>query len=383
MSRELALSLKIGATLASGFKSTFASAKREIGQLEAGAKRVGTKLGAAYKAQAARYKESGGTGLGSVAGFAGAAYAFAQPIKQAVEFESVMADVRKVLDISDASFKTMSGSLLDMSTRIPMTASGLGAIMAAAGQAGIAQNELLRFTEDAAKMGVAFDLSGEQAGAAMSGLRSIFSLTQDQVVSLGDAINFLSNNMDAKASDLLNVANRAGSTAKLFGLSGQQLNALGATFLALKTPPETAATGINAMLMKMATADKQNKSFQEGLERIGLSAESLKRAVATDGQAAIFMLLERIKESKDVMGNLSDLFGLEYADDIAKLVGSLDTYKNAIKLVADPTAFAGSMLKEYEQRAKTTENNLTILSGTTTKLGVTIGSMLLPKLTGC
>ena len=70
--------------------------------------------------------------------------------------------------------------------------------------------------------------------------------------------------MDAKASDLLNIANRAGSTAKLFGLSGARLNALGATFLALKTPPEVAATGINALLMKLSTADKQNERFQQG-----------------------------------------------------------------------------------------------------------------------
>ena len=39
-----------------------------------------------------------------------------------------------------------------MSTRIPMAADGIGAIVAAAGQAGIAREELLRFAEDAAKI---------------------------------------------------------------------------------------------------------------------------------------------------------------------------------------------------------------------------------------
>ena len=154
----------------------------------------------------------------------GALYGLVQP---AVQFESVMADVKKVVNFDTPDqFGQMSKDVLLMSTRIPMAADGIGAIVAAAGQAGIAREELLRFAEDAAKMGVAFDLSGQQAGAAMTGLRSIFGLTQDEVVKLGDAINHLSNNMDAKASDLLNIANRAGSTAKLFGLSGAQLNAL-------------------------------------------------------------------------------------------------------------------------------------------------------------
>jgi len=308
----------------------------------------------------------------------GALYGLVQP---AVQFESVMADVKKVVNFDTPDqFGQMSKDVLLMSTRIPMAADGIGAIVAAAGQAGIAREELLRFAEDAAKMGIAFDLSGQQAGAAMTGLRSIFGLTQDEVVKLGDAINHLSNNMDAKASDLLNIANRAGSTAKLFGLSGAQLNALGATFLALKTPPEVAATGINALLMKLATADKQNEKFQQGLQDIGLSAEVMKKMIQRDAQGALTTFLRQVKNAPDLMGTLSDLFGMEYADDIAKLVGSMETYEKAVGLVADQTAYAGSMQKEYEARSATTANNLQLLKNQMSRLGITVGNALLPAL---
>lgn len=302
-------------------------------------------------------------------------------VKPAVVFESVMADVKKVVNFdTPEQFGQMSKDVLLMSTRIPMAADGIGAIVAAAGQAGIAREELLRFAEDAAKMGVAFELSGSQAGAAMTGLRSIFGLTQDQVVSMGDAINHLSNNMDAKAADLLDIANRAGSTAKLFGLSGAQLNALGASFLALKTKPEVAATGINALMMKLATADKQNEKFQKGLEDIGLSAAVVKKMIGRDAQGALVTFLSQVKKAPDVMGTLSDLFGMEYADDVAKLVGSLDTYKKAVGLVADETNYAGSMQKEYEARSATTANNLQLLKNQMNRLGVTVGTALLPAL---
>ena len=308
----------------------------------------------------------------------GALYGLVQP---AVQFESVMADVKKVVNFDTPDqFGQMSKDVLELSTRIPMAADGIGAIVAAAGQAGIAREELLRFAEDAAKMGVAFDLSGEQAGAAMTGLRTIFGLTQDEVVKLGDAINHLSNNMDARAADMLNIANRAGSTAKLFGLSGAQLNALGATFLALKTPPEVAATGINALLLKLATADKQSEKFQQALAQLGLSAKELKKDIARDAQGTLINFLEAVKGAPDVMGTLSDLFGAEYSDDIAKLVGSLDTYRKAIGLVADETAYAGSMQREYEARAATTANNLQLLKNQMSRLGITVGNALLPAL---
>jgi len=308
----------------------------------------------------------------------GALYGLVQP---AVQFESVMADVKKAINFdTPEQFEQMSKDVLLLSTRIPMAADGIGAIVAAAGQAGIAREELLRFAEDAAKMGVAFDLSGQQAGAAMTGLRSIFGLTQDEVVKLGDAINHLSNNMDAKAADLLNIANRAGSTAKLFGLSGEQLNALGATFLALKTPPEVAATGINALLMKLATADKQNERFQQGLQDIGLSAEVMTQMIQRDAQGALTTFLRQVKNAPDLMGTLSDLFGAEYADDIAKLVGSMETYEQAVGLVADQTAYAGSMQAEYEARSATTANNLQLLKNQMSRLGITVGNALLPAL---
>ena len=182
------------------------------------------------------------------------------PTRAAMDFESVMADVRKVVDFeTPGQFQAMSRDVLELSKRIPMTAAGLGEIVAAAGQAGIARGELTRFTEDAAKMGVAFDLSGAEAGGAMTGLRSIFHLNQDQVVSLGDSFNHLSNNMDATAGDMLKIANRAGAVGKQFGLNGQQVGALAASFLALQTPPEVAGTAINALLQKLQTADKQEK----------------------------------------------------------------------------------------------------------------------------
>ena len=141
-----------------------------------------------------------------------------------------------------------------------------------------------------------------------------------------------------------------------------------------------AATGINALLMKLATADKQNERFQQGLQEIGLSAEVMKEMIARDAQGALTTFLRQIKNAPDLMGTLSDLFGMEYADDIAKLVGSMDTYEKAVGLVADQTAYAGSMQAEYEARSATTANNLQLLKNQMSRLGITVGNALLPAL---
>ena len=318
---------------------------------------------------------------GKLIGTAVAGVALALPIKAAIDFESKMADVKKVVNFdTPQQFKAMSSDILKLSTVIPMSAEGLGDIVAAAGQAGIAREELLEFASDAAKMGVAFDMAGAEAGSAMTGLRTLFKLNQDQVVRLGDAYNHLSNNMDATARDMLNIANRAGASAELFGLSGEQVGALGATFLALKTQPEVAATGINSMLLKLQAADKQGPKFQQALAGIGMSAQGLKDAIEQDAQGALLGFLEAVESADDVSGTLFDLFGLEYTDDMTKLVGGLDLYRKSLGLVADETKFADSMQKEYEARSKTTANELELMKNRMYRLGVTVGSVTLPAL---
>ncbi len=307
--------------------------------------------------------------------------AAALPIKKAMQFESAMADVRKVIDFdSPEQFKQMQYDILEMSTKMPMAAEKIAEIVTAAGRAGIAREELMKFTADAVRMGIAFDMSAGEAGAAMTGMRTIFGLNQEGVIELGDAYNYLDNNMDTTAADLVRIANKAGAVGKLFGLSGIEVGALGATFKALKTPTDVAGTAINAMLMKLKTADKQSGKFQEALGNIGYSAEGLKAAIEEDAQGALLSFLQAVRGSEDVMGNLSDLFGLEYADDISKLVGSLDVYEGALDKVGERTKFAGAMNTEYATRIKTTEANLDMFISKLTWLGNTIGATVLPAL---
>lgn len=318
----------------------------------------------------------GATAVGYAAG-----RAFGSVVGEAVEFESKMADVRKVVNFENPTqFKQMGRDLLAMSKRVPLGVSGLADIAASAGQAGIARGEILRFTEDAAKVGVAFDISGREAGSAMTGLRTIFKLNQNGVVDLAGAYNHLSNNMDATAPAILNIANRAGSTAEMFGLDGKELGALGATFLALKTPPEVAATGINAMLVRLQNATKQGPKFRQALDDIGMSAEDMQDRIATNAQGTLLGVLEAIADADDASGVLFDLFGQEYADDITKLVGNLDLYRKALGLASSEQAGAASVQKEYEERAKTTANNLQLMRNRLTAAGGSVGNVFLPAL---
>ena len=62
---------------------------------------------------------------------------FVEASRAAIDFESAMADVRKVVDFpTPEAFKQMGDDIIEMSANMPMAAKDIAAIVAAGGQAG-------------------------------------------------------------------------------------------------------------------------------------------------------------------------------------------------------------------------------------------------------
>lgn len=321
-------------------------------------------------------------------GAAGAVAGVAFPVKLAVEFESAMADVKKVVDFdTPKQFKEMEQDILRLTRTIPMAGTELAKITASGGQLGVARKDLPKFTETIAKMSVAFDMAADQAGDSMAKLANVYQIPIDQIGKLGDAVNHLSNSSPAKAGDIINTLGRVGGVAKQFGLTEIQTTSLSNAFISLGKTPEIAGTAINGMLTKLMTADKQGAKFQKALKNMGMESKDLKKAIKENGEQALMDFLKQVGKlpKENQMGALVDLFGLEYADDVAVLVGGLETYKKSINELKKTSkdgkpAFIGSMNKEFAARSATTANNWQIFKNSLTEIGITAGSVLLPAL---
>lgn len=305
------------------------------------------------------------------------------PLKVAIDFESSMADVKKVVNFAnEIEFKGFEKSILSLSRTIPLSATELATITASGGQLGIAKSNLLDFTTIVAKMSTAFDMSADKAGDSIAKLMNVYGLNMKDAEKLGDAINHLSDSTAAKASDMVEALGRIGGTAKIFGLNTIQASALSSAFLSLGKSPEVAATSINALLSKLGTADKQGGKFKDALKEIGYDAKGLKDSIDKDANAALGDFLRALSkvDKKDKLGIMSDLFGAEYADDIALLTGSLNVYEDALKSTADAQNYAGSMQKEFKNRSETTANNLKLLRNNVAEIGISLGNIFLPAL---
>lgn len=311
-------------------------------------------------------------------------YAMAEPIRDAMKFESVMSDVKKVVDMTGEEFKGMSNDILDMTTKIPMTAEEISKIVAAGGQAGIDKSELLGFAESAAKMGVAFDITAEEAGDMMATWRTAFKMGQSDVVDLSDKINYLGNTTSASASKISDVVTKIGPLGEVGGVASGEIAALGASMISTGVQSDVAATGIKNFILGMTAGEGATGAQSAAFAKLGLDATEMSKRMQTDAKGAIVDVLTAIKglDKAQQATVLKDLFGKESIGAIAPLLSNLDALKGNFEKVGDSANYAGSMEAEYAARAETAENGMKLMKNAANKLSIVLGAALLPAVAG-
>lgn len=320
----------------------------------------------------------------SSAAVAGAAItaAFAVPISQAMDFESTMADVRKVVDFdSPQQFKQMADDVLELSSNLPMAATGIGEIVAAGGQAGIAREELTRFAEDAVKMGIAFDQTAEESGQMMAQWRTAFKLTQNEVVTLADKVNYLGNTGPANAAKISEIVTRIGPLGGVAGVASGEIAAMGATIAGMGVESEIAATGIKNFMLSLTSGSGKGIKGKV-LKAIKIDPKQLAADMQKDSKTAILKVLDsvaKLPKAKQAAA-LEALFGRESLSAIAPLLSNTDKLRENFKKVADAQIYAGSMQKEYASRAATTANAVQLLKNQLTAASISIGDLFLPAI---
>ena len=302
---------------------------------------------------------------------------------EAIRFESVMADVKKVVDFdTPEQFKAMSGDILKLSTELPMAAEGIAQIVAAGGQSGIAREDLLAFAESATKMGIAFDITADQAGDMMAKWRTAFKMNQEEVVALADKVNYLGNTTAASAPLISEVVTRIGPLGEVGGVASGEIAALGASIVGTGTSSEIAATGIKNLILGMSAGAGATKSQAAAFASLGMTAEDVASRMQVDAKGAIIDVMKAIQalDADKQAATLQDLFGKESIGAIAPLLGNLENLQENFDKVADATKYAGSMEQEYAARSQTTENQIKLAQGSLNALAINIGSALLPAI---
>lgn len=403
--KEYELLFQLRAALDSSVSSSFGLVNKKLSELKENLKgldknsaeynSIAKKMQEIYKVESAQKKVTAAIsktkaeiaktviGIGAVA-----TAIYAGPVTAAMDLESSFADVAKVVDglrtntgKFTSEYYNTKNAVMDMSyTSLPMTTGDISTLAATAGQSGISNNEVLPFVEYAGKMGIAFDVSAEQAGDWMAKWRTAFKMSQSEVVELADKINYLGNTTAARADQISGVVTRVGSFGEIAGLSSGDISAIAATMVGVGVQEETAATGIKNMIKALTRGDSMTDRQRSSMIQLGLNPVQLSKDMQTDAQGTIFKFIEKVSKIPEYLQTplLTDFFGSESIAAISPILTITDTLKDNFNKVGDASSYAGSMQMEYAVRSDTTANKIQLLKNGISAVSATIGEAYLP-----
>jgi TP901 family phage tail tape measure protein len=307
-------------------------------------------------------------------GFQWVTQQISQIIQKNGELSDSLADIRKTTGMSAEEARTLNSAFTQMDTRT--STKELRNIAVAAGQLGIAKNDILKFTDATDKMVVA--LGDEFSGGAtevtkvMGGLRTIFSdikstrIDQD-LLRIGNAVNVLASSGAATGPILTDFANRIGGVANSLGFTSAQTLGLSATLEELKIGTEKGSTATIKILQRMTT------HVDEFAKVAGMSAKSFANLVNKDLFGAFSKVIEGSQKSGTsaiALGQILDSLGVDGAgasEVVTKLGMNMGLLKEKVGLAGTALKGTDSIMAEFNIKNRT-------LGADLEKLGKNIGS---------
>lgn len=298
------------------------------------------------KARVAAFASAAGRMLGAVGGAFSAIDGARRAFASSVSMEREMYNVQRATDATSETLKQQEQFLLDLARATGKTKEELAQLYAAAGFAGRPVQELGQFTEYASKATVAWGTNAQETGQALAEIGNIYSANQKRIEAIGDVINTVADSSASGEKDLIEILRRVGGAGQIVGISAENMLAFGAALKEVGVGTEVASTGLNAMLTKISVPDDK---FDEALGKAGLKPKAFRKSVEKNATGAILDLLGALKklEGTKRIAVLKDLFGMEYADDIARLVGGYERINKLLAIANDRTKTLGSVRQDF------------------------------------
>jgi phage tail tape measure protein, TP901 family len=327
-----------------------------------------------------KLKEFGDRQLTQGIGMAGT---LAVPVKLAVDLENAQTDLKKVANFSSKEMEAgFYKAMRNFSENSPLSQKELFEIAGAGAQAGINTGELERYTKDAAKIKVAFDMNTEAAGNFLAKTRAQLNLDQNGVMQYADVINYLANTVAVTAPEVADISSRVAGLGGMAGISKEGVAALGASLVSFGVPSEVAATGLKNISLGLMAGTSATKKQAAAFKSLGLDVEDVAKRMTKDGEGTLIDVFQRIKKlPQDVQAaTLKDLFGKESIQSASELAKHIEEVGTNIKNASDKAKTAGSVNVEYAEKMKAMSTSFAKLKNRIVNMGIDLGAALGPSL---
>lgn len=301
-------------------------------------------------------------------------------VGQAVTFEKAMAQVRKKVDAPDeAGFQKLEGTINRVAVEYGLARAQVAELVAEAGAAGIAFEDLERFMRLTAKAAVAWDMNAPEASQKLAEIKAGTQMTIGEMEILANKINGLGDNSAAKERDIVEMFQRAGAAAKAagvnFDVSLAALTAVRSTGL----QPEIASRWFAAFTGGLRTIEEGTAKSKEGLKLLGLDAKKVADGMKRDALGTMLDIFDRLQKSPEAATAAIKIFGKEWWDETSRAAQALPELRKQLEFLRSGK-WGGSLDKTLGIELATTANHLERFKALVSEIGDRMGRWALPPL---
>lgn len=309
--------------------------------------------------------------------------------KAAMDWESAFAGVKKTVDDSAEGYATLSGELRNLATTLPTTHTEVAAVAEAAGQLGVAREDIVGFTATMIDLGETTNLTADEAATNIAQISNVMGTMNREgsvgVQRFGAALVALGNDGASTEAEILSMAQRIAGAGATLGATEADVLALSNTLASMGVRAELGGGVTTRVLLKMRTAvDDGGDSLQTFAQVAGVSADEFSAKFRSAPVEALDLVAKGIYGVNEAGGNVTatlkdmGIKGTEETQVMLALANSGDLLTDSLELGAEAWKSNSALADEAAQRYATAESRIAVSWNKIKDSAIDAGAGILP-----
>lgn len=316
-------------------------------------------------------------------------------IETATKFETAFTGVKKTVEApigknAEEFFSDLKEEILDLSGELPVAADEIANVYQAAGQLGIASENLTGFSKAMIQLASATNLSTDEAATGLAQFANVMGTDQTLFENMGSAIVALGNNFATNERQIVSFAQEMAIAGKLAGLSEADVLGFGTAMASMGLDAASSGTAFQrftqTLIGEVATWDSTVGEGSSKLsliaETAGMTSEQFVQAWGTDATGAIQLFLDGLGQM-DVSEQLKMFDELDISQQqeitmLQSLASNTDLVSGAINMANQAWGENTALSAEAGAANATTAAHFQLLQNNISRLAITVGDILLP-----
>ena len=313
--------------------------------------------------------------------------------KAAMDWETAWAGVTKTVNGTPQEMDALEVSLRNLAKTLPATHEEIAGVAEAAGQLGVARQDVVGFTKTMIDLAVSTNLTADEAATQIAQISNVMGTMAREgaqgVSRFGAALVALGNDGASTESEILAMTQRIAGAGATVGATETDVLALSNTLASMGIKAELGGGVTTRVLLKMFSAVKEGGGELDAFAKAaGTSAADFAKAYGESPVRAMDLVnkgLNRInEEGGNVVSTMKDMGikGTEEVQVMLALANSGDLLSDSLDLGAKAWAENSALTQEAGKRYETTESKVKIAWNNIKDAAIDAGAVLLPVIQG-